>query len=111
MTAVEAGPDQAVDSVLERIGHAVVTAAPFGGYSHSLLKGKNGQLRGNTLSAVQGRVWLSDVPSPGVHDLAALLQQVRAPVGRLDGVLDDMREARLGQLTADGRLGAPVAER
>ena len=41
-------------------------------------------------------MWLRDVPSPCVHNLAALLQQVRAPVGRFDGVLDDVREARLG---------------
>ena len=34
---------------------------------------------------------LRDVPCPGVHDLAALLQQVGAAVGGFDGVLDDMR--------------------
>ena len=36
-------------------------------------------------------MWLCDVPAPGVHDLSALLQQVRAAVGRFDGVLDDVR--------------------
>ena len=34
---------------------------------------------------------LGDVPSPGVHDFAALLQQVGAAVGGFDGVLDDVR--------------------
>ena len=36
-------------------------------------------------------LWLRDVLSPGVHDLAALLQEVGSPVGRFDGVLDDVR--------------------
>ena len=64
-----------------------------------------------TSEAHQQQVWLRDVLSPSVRDLAALLQQVGASVGGFDGVLDDVREARLGQLTADGRLGAPVAKR
>ena len=51
-----------------------------------------------TVEELQGRqldhikfLWLRDVPSPGVHDLAALLQQVGSPVGGFDGVLDDVR--------------------
>ena len=36
------------------------------------------------------RTWLRDVPCPGVHDLAALVQQVGAPVSGFDGVLDDV---------------------
>lgn len=35
-------------------------------------------------------MWLRDVPCPGVHDLAALLQQVGTPVGGFDGVFDDV---------------------
>ena len=36
-------------------------------------------------------MWLRDVPCPGVHDFAALLQQVGAAVGGFDCVLDDVR--------------------
>jgi len=35
--------------------------------------------------------WLRNVPAPGGHDLAALLQEVGAAVGGFDGVLDDVR--------------------
>ena len=48
----------------------------------------------SSLKVLQGlgsHMLLRDVPSPGVHDLAALLQQVGAAVGGFDGVLDDMR--------------------
>ena len=41
-------------------------------------------------------MWLRDVPSSGVYDLAALVQQVETAVGRFDGVFDDVREARFG---------------
>ena len=52
--------------------------------------GNPGQRSVKVVQGVVYQMWLRHVPSPGVHDLAALLQQVGSPVGGFDGVLDNV---------------------
>ena len=53
----------------------------------------------------------TEIGRPVVHQVAPALEQVRARVGRLDLVLDDMRQRRLNDLAwMIGLFGRPVAE-
>src|SRR5262245_18444437 len=55
---------------------------------------------------------LSAVGGPGVHQLAALFEEVAAPIGRLNSARYRVRKCHLGNLAGEARaLGGPVAER
>src|SRR5215831_12610914 len=56
------------------------------------------------------RFELGAVRCPGVHQLAALVEQVATPVGGLHGVRDRVGERHLGNFTREvGALGGPIA--
>src|SRR5215831_15182183 len=58
------------------------------------------------------RLDLVAVRGPGIHQLAALLEQVSAPIRGLDGARDRVRERHLGNFAWEVRaLRRPVAER
>src|SRR5215470_15167010 len=58
------------------------------------------------------RLDLGAVRGPGVHQLAALVEQVAAPIRGLDRVWDGVRQRHLGDFVRIARaLGSPVAER
>jgi hypothetical protein len=58
----------------------------------------------------KGLLWAMGEGGPAFHYLAPLLDHAGPVVGRLGLVLDGVREGRLGEVTADTVLGAPVPE-
>src|SRR6476469_6204778 len=57
------------------------------------------------------RLDLGAVRGPGIHQLAALVEQVATPVGRLHRIRDSVRERHLRYLAREGgALSRPVAE-
>ncbi len=85
-----------------------------GSGSHSGI-GQRSRIGGGPSAARRGlRFWslAGQVVSPVVHEPAAALEEVRAPIRRLDLVTDHVREGCLDDVARMIRLlGRPIAER